>query len=413
MRVCSLRCGFGAVALAAGLAACGKSSPPPPGAAREPGGHAVTVANASVRPMSRTISVTGTLAAQERSLLSAKVPGRLEVLRVDVGSAVAQGDLLAQIERRDYELKLQQAAAALAQARAALGLPADSEADEVELNNVAAVKQAQAVLDEAAKNRERVLNLSRQGIASASEVDTVEATYRVAQARHETALEEARTRIAALAQRRAEYDLAQKQLADTAVLAPFEGAVQQRRANLGEYLSAGTPILQLVKTNPLRLRLQVPERDSARVRAGQEVRLTIDGDTNRYAGQIARLSPALDEQTRMLLVEADVPAQGTLRPGLFARAEIVVNPDDPGLSIPSEALVVFAGVEKVVTIESGKALEKAVTTGRRGPGWVEILSGLSPGETVVLNPTGLRTGQPLTIQTAGRSSGEASRPPAS
>lgn len=404
---------MGALALAAGLAACGKASPPPPGAAREAGRHAVTVANASVRPMSRTISVTGTLAAQERSLLSAKVPGRLEVLRVDVGSAVAQGDLLAQIERRDYELKLQQAAAALAQARAALGLPTDSEVDRVELNNVAAVKQAQAVLEEAAKNRERVLNLSRQGIASGSEVDTVEATYRVAQAKHETALEEARTRIAALAQRRAEYDLAQKQLADTAVLAPFEGAVQQRRANPGEYLSAGTPILQLVKTNPLRLRLQVPERDSARVRAGQAVRLTIDGDTNRYAGQIARLSPALDEQTRMLLVEADVPAQGTLRPGLFARAEIVVNPDEPGLSIPAEALVVFAGVEKVVTVESGKALEKAVTTGRRGPGWVEILSGLSPGETVVLNPTGLRTGQPLTIQTAGQTSGEASRSPAS
>lgn len=413
MRVRPLTCGFGAVALSAALVACGRSSPAPQGPAGDAVRRPVTVASASVRPMSRTISVTGTLAAQERSLLSAKVPGRLEVLRVDVGSAIRQGDLLAQIERRDYELRLQQAAAALAQARAALGLPAEGQDDQVELSNVASVKQAQAVLEEAGKNRERVLNLSRQGIASASEVDTVEATYRVAQAKHETALEEARTRIAALAERRAEYDLARKQLADTAILAPFEGAVQSRRASLGEYLSAGTPLLQVVKTDPLRLRLQVPERESARVRAGQEVRLTIDGDTNRYAGQIARLSPALDEQTRMLLVEADVPAQGSLRPGLFVRAEIVVDPDDPGLSIPSEALLVFAGVEKVVTVESGKALEKTVTTGRRGPGWVEILSGLSPGETVVMNPTGLRTGQPLTIQTAGQSSGRASATPAS
>lgn len=405
---------MGAVALAVALVACGKSSSRQPHAAREAAPQAaVTVVSAGVRTMSRTISVTGTLAAQERSLLSAKVPGRLELLRVDVGSAIRQGDLLAQIERRDYELRLQQAAAALAQARAALGLPAEGEDDRVELSNVASIKQAQAVLDEAAKNRERVLNLSRQGIASASEVDTVEATYRVALARHETALEEARTRLAALAERRAEYDLARKQLADTAVLAPFEGAVQSRRASLGEYLSAGTPILQVVKTNPLRLRLQVPERESARVRARQEVRLTIDGDTNRYAGEIARLSPALDEQTRMLLVEADVPAQGTLRPGLFVRAEIVVNPHDPGLSIPSEALLVFAGVEKVVTVESGKAVEKPVTTGRRGPGWVEILSGLSPGETVVLNPTGLRTGQPLTVKTAGQSSGSPAATPAS
>ena len=99
----------------------------------------------------------------------------------------------------------------------------------------------------------------------------------------------------------------------------------------------------------------------------------------------------------MLLVEADVPAQGSLRPGNFARAEIVVAENEPGLSVPAAAIVTFAGVEKVVVIQEGKALEKTVTVGRQGADWVEILSGLASGEKVVLGPAGLRTGQALII----------------
>ncbi len=98
----------------------------------------------------------------------------------------------------------------------------------------------------------------------------------------------------------------------------------------------------------------------------------------------------------MLLVEADVPRQGSLRPGLFVRAQIVVAEKEPGLSMPAEALLTFAGLEKVVLVQNGQALEQVVTTGRRGPGWVEIVSGLSGGQEVVLSPAGLRTGQAVT-----------------
>lgn len=384
----------GAAAL---LASCGK-----PETARGPAAHgqaprAVQVVAVKEQPMARSVFVTGTLAAQEQSTLSAKVPGRLDRLTVDIGSVVRQGDLVAQIERKDYELRLQQAAAALAQTRAALGLEVGGTNDQVELPEVASVKQASAVLDEAGKNRERVKNLNSSGIASQSELDTSEAAHRVALARHEAALEEARTRVAALAERRAQYDLARKQLEDTAITAPFDGAVQSRPASIGEYLTEGAPMVRLVKTDPLRLRLEVPERQSLLIRTGQVVRLLVEGDTNAYAGQIARLSPALEEQTRMLLVEADVPSRGALRAGLFARAEIVVNQNEPGLSVPPDALVVFAGLEKVVGVRDGQAIEKNVTTGRRGPGWVEIVSGVRAGELVVRNPAGLRTGQPVRV----------------
>ncbi len=359
----------------------------------------VSVTRAQVRAIPRVIAVTGSLAAQEQSTLSAKVPGRLQRLDVDIGSVLRQGDLVAQIEPRDYDLGLQEATAALAQARTALGLPLEGDDDRIELERVTAVRQAKAVLEEATKNRERVKSLSASGIASQSEVDTVEAAYTVALMRYESALEDARGRLATVAQRRAEFELARKRLADASVRAPFDGAVQARPATIGEYVAVGAPIVQLVKTDPLRLRLEVPERECILVRTGQVVHLLVEGDTNTYSGQIARLSPALDEQTRTLRVEADVPRQGSLRPGLFARAQIIVNEAEPALTVPGDAIITFAGLEKVVVVEEGKAVEKVVSTGRRGADWAEVVSGLQAGEIVVLSPGSLRTGQRVMVKT--------------
>lgn len=398
MRVCLL--GPALAVSVALLISCGKRGQPSRNEKTDSAPRAVYVAPAVKRAMPRVINVTGTLEAHERSTLSTKVAGRVEEMNVDIGSPVAAGDVLARIDPRDYELRAQQAEAALAQARTLLGLPAEGDDDQVEMPKVTSVRLAKAVLEEATKNRDRVQNLSAVGIASASELDTVEAAYTVALARYETAMEEARTRMAALAGRRAEYDLARKQMSDTAIRAPYSGAVQSRTANLGEYLSAGTPVLQVVKTDPLRLKLDVPERYSHFVRSNQLVQLTVEGETNLYSGRIARISPALEESTRMLLVEADVPAQASLRPGVFARAEVIVNESDPGLSVPPSAIVTFAGIEKVVSIEGNKAVERPVTTGRRGSDWVEVVSGLNEGERVVLNPAGLKTGQLLVVASA-------------
>ena len=379
------------------LVSCGKADRSKATGKAQPPERLVSIARAEVRMLPRAIHVTGSLAAQEQSTLSAKVAGRLELLSVDIGSVLRQGDLVAQIEPRDYDLGLQQAAAALAQARAALGLPLQGEDDRIELERVTIVKQAKAVLEEAGKNRDRVRSLSGSGIASQSEVDTVEAAHTVALARYDTALEDSRGRMATVAQRRAEYELARKRLADASVRAPFDGAVQARPASVGEYVAVGTPIVQLVKTDPLRLRLEVPERECILLRTGQAVLLFVEGDTNTYSGQIARLSPALDEQTRTLRVEADVPRQGSLRPGLYARARIIVIEQEQTLTVPGDALITFAGLEKVVVVQDGHAVEKVIMAGRRGSDWVEVVSGLEAGETVVLGPASLRTGQRVRV----------------
>lgn len=345
--------------------------------------------------MERALPLTGWLAARESTLVSVKVAGRLKTFAVDLGDRVEPGQILGQVEPRDYELRLQQALAALAQARATLGLPLEGDDDTVALEQTPGVRQAQARLEEASRNLERVRNLSRDGISSAAELDTAEAAHKVAREQYEAALHEAHTRRAALAQRRAEYNLAQQQLADTAVRAPFAGAVQARLAALGEYMVTGSPLVVLVQVDPLRLRLEVAERDAARVRPGQVVRASIEGVSSVPEGRVCRVSPALNETNRMLVVEVDLPNPGHLRPGLFARAQLVLEANDPALAVPANALLVFAGIEKVVTFDQGKALEKPIVTGRRTTDWIEVLKGLEEGEAVVLDPGGIRTGQAI------------------
>jgi len=155
--------------------------------------------------------------------------------------------------------------------------------------------------------------------------------------------------------------------------------------------------VNIVKMDPLRLRAEVPERDARNVRSGQNVRVTIDGDTNVYVGQIMRLSPVIAQQTRMLVVEADVRNNGKLRPGAFARAEIVTNDAKMAVTVPSKSIVTFAGIEKVILVQNGKALEKPVTTGRRNGDWIEIVAGINVGDQVIVDPGNLQSGQAVEV----------------
>jgi len=353
----------------------------------------VRTARVVTQPLEETVAVMGTLAAYDQATLKVKVPGRVQTITVDLGSVVRQGQVIAQIEPRDYQLRVEQAEAALAQARARLGLPIEGTDDRVDPEQTALVRQARAVLEEARATYERSARLLEEGIIPRSRFDADEAAYKVALSRYQDALEEVRNRQALLAQRRAELALARQQLADTVVYAPFDGVVQERHTSVGEFLAAGAPVATIVRIDPLRLRAEVPEREAPRVRPGQRVRVRVEGDPSIYTGRIVRLSPTITLQTRMLVVEAEVRNTGQLRPGAFARVEILTGEGRPAPVVPPNALVSFAGLEKVFVVQQGKAVEKRVTTGRRTGEWVEILSGLEPGEEVILDPGNLQTGQ--------------------
>jgi RND family efflux transporter MFP subunit len=146
----------------------------------------------------------------------------------------------------------------------------------------------------------------------------------------------------------------------------------------------------------LRLRVDIPEREAHSVRTGQSVRVTVEGDAESYLGYVKRLSPTISEQSRALAVEADVRNNGRLRPGAFVRAEIVTDQTSSAVTVPPGAVVTFAGIDKVIMIENGKAVEKTITTGRRGPDWIEIKAGVNVGQSVILDPGNLQAGQNVT-----------------
>jgi RND family efflux transporter MFP subunit len=348
-------------------------------------------------PVGQTVTVNGTLAAYDQTTVSVKVPGRVKSISVDLGSVVKRGQLIAQIEPEDYQLRVEQAAAALAQARARLGLSVAGGDTRFDAEQTATVRQARAVLNQAKFDRDRALKLVEQGVIARAEFDSVDAAYKVAQGRYQDALEEIRNRQGMLAQRQSELSLAQQQMIATSVYAPLDGIVQEKRTSVGEYLAAGSPVANIVKMDPLRLRAEVPERNAHAIRSGQNVRVTVEGDDNVYQGQIKRLSPVLSEQNRILVVEADVRNNGKLRPGSFAHADIVTSDNSMAVTVPSKSVVVFAGIEKVITVQNGKAVERPITTGRRINEWTEVLAGVKVGESVIIDPGNLQSGQAVNV----------------
>jgi RND family efflux transporter MFP subunit len=400
----SVRSFFVIALIALGLSGCRgelpaaaqeKTKPQAPSApARE-----VSVTPVTERAVPRMVTATGTLAAEDQVTLSAKVAGRVETIDVDLGTRVRRGQAIAKLDQTDFKLRIGQAEAALQQARARLGLTPSGKDEQVEPEKTAIVRQARAVLDEARLTRDRSVKLLEQQLIARAQLDTAEANLQVAEGRYQDAMEEVRNRQAVLAQRRSEVELARQQLTDTVVLAPVDGAVSQRLTSPGEYLAAGAAMATLVRIHPLRLRVSVPEREAAAVRAGQVVRLTIDGDPMVYSGRVVRLAPIVQELNRTLAVEAEIPNErGALRAGSFARAEIVTDAAQPIVTVPASSLVVFAGVEKVLVVRSGKTAEVRVQTGRRLGENIEILEGLKRGEQVVNNPGNLTGGQAVSVR---------------
>ncbi len=384
------------VGLVAGVPACSKADAGAKAERAKEGPKQVTLTAVTQRSLERAIEISGNLAADELVVVSVKVPGRLASVAVDLASPVKAGDVIARIEETDYRLRVDQALAAVAQARVQLGLPPEGSDDAVEVDSTALVKQALATQEESRLALGRAQSLSQEGLTTGAQLDAAQATFLRAETAVQAAREETRQRQATLRQRRSELRQAAQQLADAVIRSPITGVVQARRANMGEFVAVGAPIADVVRIDPLRLKLAIPERDAASVKQGDAVHVQADGDPKVYEGTLARIAPALDQQNRTLQVEADIRNPGTLRPGILARARIVIG-SSPALTLPQSAIVVFAGLSKVIQIEDGKAVEKQVTTGKRSGDFIEVLSGLAAGDKVVEKPGSLQQGQPVQV----------------
>jgi membrane fusion protein, multidrug efflux system len=393
----------------AGLTASGCGTSPGTAASIESSGkkasdeiasRRVTVITAVEKSLEQVVAVTGTLGAEQEIVLGLKVAGRISDLPLDLGSTIEKGAVIARLDTTEFELRVRQSEAALQQARVRLGLPPTGTSEDVDLEKTAFVREARAQMDSARARLDRAMQLSERGLMAKADLDTVSGAYKVTEAQYADALDEGKNRQGVLAQRRSELEIARQQLNDTVLYAPLSGAVRQRHANVGQYLAAGAPVVTLVQMNPLRLRTEVPERDALNIRVGMMVRVTVEGTAGSYQGRIARLSPAIDEASRTLLVETEVSnANNALRPGAFARAEIVASSSQRALMVPVAAVVTFAGIDRVFTVQGGQASEKRVRTGRHTAAGIEILEGVSNGDQVVLDPGNLTDGEKVTAET--------------
>jgi RND family efflux transporter MFP subunit len=179
--------------------------------------------------------------------------------------------------------------------------------------------------------------------------------------------------------------VAQKAVADTVVRAPFAGVVGERLVSVGDYVTRGTKVAAVMRIDPLRVELTVPEQYVSAVAAGSEVTFEVDaypGET--FTGQVRYVSPSVKAETRALILEAVVPnSSSRLKPGFFATARIEQAARPNGILIPATAVRTVSGTARVFVVAVDRAEERVIMTGQTVGDQVEITSGLAAGERVV------------------------------
>lgn len=363
----------------------GSGSTPPAEAAAAPP-MPVKVVRAESRKIERSIAVTGSLQPDEVATVSNELAGMLAAVHVDFGQVVRRGQIIAELDKREQELQYDRARAALAQALARIGLKPNEE--ETEPETTPAIRQAQAQLDNARTKYESAARLIKTGDIAQDRYVELEKAYNAAQAALDAARHDLRMSLANIQSLRAEVRLAEKRLRDAVITAPFDGAVTERLASPGEYLRQNTPIVRIVKTNPLRLRVDIPESAAAAVRLGTELSFTtsaLPGDT--FTATVREIDPALDARSRSLKAEARLNRPDPrLKPGMFVQVRLVTQKEADIVVIPSEAVYTVAGLTKVFTIKDGRAAEHKVLLGERREGWVEIRGdSVRPGDAVAVD----------------------------
>ncbi len=342
----------------------------------------VTTAPVVERSTNRRVEVVGSLEAEDEVTVSSQASGNLDEITVDLGSAVRRGQVIARIDQRELKLKVDQAEGTLHQAEARLGI---KRGEKIDPRKQPDVRLAFAALERARYDLNASRNLAESGDISKQQLDVYQKTVDQAEARYQAALENVRNLEAIIEEKRAALDLAKKQLTDTAIISPINGVVKEKVASRGEYLQPGKPIVTIVQINPLRLKLEVPETFAAGIGRGQVVTLKVDSFPDReFKGVIKRINPSMDEKNRSLMAEGQVTNEsGLLRPGMFARAQIVSDKKGTALMVPEKAVVSLAGVNKVFVVDGGRAVERLVKLGARDGSLVEILEGIKSGERVI------------------------------
>jgi RND family efflux transporter MFP subunit len=322
---------------------------------------------------------------------------------VDIGDRVARGQPLVQVSPVELQLARAQHQAALEQTKARLGFTAEGTARD-DPREAAEVQRAAAEMKDAEQKYRRARSLFDEGLIARGTFEEAEARYLTARAAHEVAVQGVRDLQAELTARRAALELAGKKVSDAVIRAPFPGQVKERMVAPGQFLRVQTPVVTIVNTDPLRVRLKVPERVAGSISPGEPVSVTVEAFPGRvFQGKVSRLSPSVDTQTRSLEVEALLDnGEGLLKPGFFARAVVATNEAVESLFVPFDAVRYVFGVYKVFTVEQGVLREREVKLGARAGEDVEILEGVQAGERVAVPGPGQELVDGLAVAADGQ-----------
>jgi RND family efflux transporter MFP subunit len=353
----------------------------------EPAPVAIHVAQVESRPIDRFLRVTGSLAADEQADVAAETGGRVIGTPVERGSRVTAGAVLIRISATEADASLREANANAAQLEARLGLVASQAFDPVRVPDVL---NARASLDWAEADFGRIKALVDQKVVSQAEYEQRLTQVQAARQQYQTALNGAQQSFRSLQAARARLDLARKSSADTVVRAPFSGIVAERLVSTGDYVTRGMKVATVVRIDPVRVELTVPEQYLSLVKAGQAVRLSVDSYPGEvFTAKVRFVSPSLKANQRALTVEAI--AQNTdnrLKPGLFVTALLQQSAPAPAMLVPASAVETVAGTSRVYVIAGSRAEERIVTLGEKVGDRVELATGIKAGEQVAANPRG-------------------------
>ncbi|HEY0764272.1 MAG TPA: efflux RND transporter periplasmic adaptor subunit [Pyrinomonadaceae bacterium] len=355
----------------------------------------VTTAAAVKRELPRFFEATGSLAGDQQTDVAPQTSGKVVALGVDIGSYVRRGQMLVRLDDAELKLRVDQAAAQVEQAKAAvrqaeekIGLRSGQAFDP---NRVAEVASARVALDLAEKNLRRAEKLIESGDVSRSFYDEQRSRRDQLKEQYEVQLAQARQNYAGVdvartnvANAQAALALARKSLSYAVIPAPLDGFVAERTADLGEYVSPQQKVATIVRTNPLRIRIDVPEQAIPEVKVGQSVSITTSAwpDKN-FAGRVARIAPNVSATSRTLTVEAEIEnSNNALKPGQFATVRILSERAEPAVLVPARAVINEAGVARVYVIKNGHAEQRLVQTGQTEGDLIEIRNGIAADELV-------------------------------
>lgn len=382
------------------LAGCGNTEAKPARVEEAPKPIVVSVQAVQERPLPTTLDVTGTLMADAQTDIASESEQRVVEIAVERGQYVSAGQVVARLDDQDAKNLLHEAEATEDQIRERLGLVNGQTFDALKTPEV---QQTRATMDRAEADYKRFVQLLDEGAVSRAEHDLRRADYLAAKAQYETTVNQMRQLYQSLLAQKVRVAMGRKAVEDTTVRAPFSGIIAEKAVNVGRFTKKGDRVATVVRIDPLRIELTIPEGAVAAVRKGQKVSFAVQSYPDRtFEGTIAYVGPAVRAESRALVVEAIVPnPKGLLQPGLFATAHIELPAARPSLLVPTGAVRSAGGVFTLFVAKNDRAEARIVQVGREAGGNVEIVRGLQPGERIVSPQVdGLGDGAPIAAREA-------------